>query len=513
MFYPDIWEAISNFLDSDDLYSISLTCKSAYKAFKRKKIQEKISWPLKCPKRLTADQREIVRQMEEHPIRVKLIHGSVGSGKTIVSLAYVLRKIEDQKLIIVLPPNLIKMWKDTCEQFFEITPRIVHNSNPKYNPSEEMMRTEPPEEKIIIYSYILFSRMNGTWLLNKKHYLIIDEAHHRVHHQYDFQEIVALSATPFKNEHLTYGIKKLFEDYEVSVDNVSFSLERNVIAAKLPEVIHMEPLQWKLRESVQKYIMDKKWKYLRNANAEIVNTMRDMKWIPEALTHTFVKDLKELYCGSYITIGRKKISLPTSGEQFVHKTRDDLVKIFPYPWETEVSKIYHATLKKEAEKNLERIINSCVKYHQCLAILEMLRERKEKAVIFDININYLPFLHKFLLDHGINSYMFTTHYDVNSRQRQLEKFKSDPEANVLLSSVQMLGEGHNVTEANHVIFLTNMLDKNKYYQAIGRCWRYPQKKPVYIHYMFNSELDRKIKEHADQTYDIENADWELLLSL
>jgi len=72
----------------------------------------------------------------------------------------------------------------------------------------------------------------------------------------------------------------------------------------------------------------------------------------------------------------------------------------------------------------------------------------------------------------------------------------------------MLGEGHNVTEANHVIFLTTMLDKNKYHQAIGRCWRYPQNKKVYVYNLFNSELDEKIYDSAFDKCDLAYIDLE-----
>ena len=76
----------------------------------------------------------------------------------------------------------------------------------------------------------------------------------------------------------------------------------------------------------------------------------------------------------------------------------------------------------------------------------------------------------------------------------------------------MLGEGHNVTEANHVIFLTVMMHQNKYYQAIGRCWRYPQKKNVYVYNLFNSELDEKIYESSLGKCNLANIDLEKALN-
>ena len=108
---------------------------------------------------------------------------------------------------------------------------------------------------------------------------------------------------------------------------------------------------------------------------------------------------------------------------------------------------------------------------------------------------------------GINSYIFSTHYAVIGRQKQLTKFKEDDNPGVLLSSISMLGEGQNVTEANHVIFLTQCLDQTKYYQAVGRCWRYPQDKTVKIHLLFGGMFDRKVYEHACGATELRTLTW------
>ena len=65
IFYKDIWICIGKFLDSDDLFSMSATCKAAHRALNTNYLQEKISWPLIRPKRLTAEQREVINKMEK----------------------------------------------------------------------------------------------------------------------------------------------------------------------------------------------------------------------------------------------------------------------------------------------------------------------------------------------------------------------------------------------------------------------------------------------------------------
>ena len=509
IFYRDIWVCIANFLDSDDLFNMSLTCKSAYRAFKTNSLQEKISWPLVQPKRLTADQREIVQKMEKLNSRLKLISGPVGSGKTLTSLAYALRKREifENKILIVVPPNLIKMWKESCVNFFGITPYVFHGSNPKYRYGVEKDKTEPPEEKILLFSSKIYAFNNFPWMTNRYDILLIDEAHHYVDlWGKTFSELIALSATAFKDDTVAYGIRKL---YKGDIKNVMFDLNKRIIAEKLPEIIPVAPYNFKLQPSVIHYILDKK---LRKHNGK--NNLKDMKWIPEVLTHPFVAlfyDKKKFPKGfllpDEIIVNKKKLNIigPYTQEYYIHEK--EFLSNNPFPWDKATKKRFSDFMQEKTKDNIDLCINSCVKYRQCLAILKSLRDRGEKAIIFDLNVTYIPFLHKYLVDNGMNSYLFTTHYSVSSRQLQLEKFKKDDKANVLISSVAMLGEGHNVTEANHVIFLSNYLDKNKYYQAIGRCHRFPQKKPVYTYHLFNSKLDKDIYDHAYGKFDLSTSDW------
>jgi len=529
--YPDIFQKIGEFLESDDLFSMALTCKSAYKAFRRPDIQKKISWPLVKPKRLTYDQRQVIKEMERAKIGLKLIYSSVGSGKSIVSLAYALRN-DFQNIIIVVPPNLITMWTKTCKEFFGETPLVLHNSNSKYNWRSEVQRTVPPKEKIVLLSYKIYYRLsyNFHWLDFTKSICIVDEAHHELDTNFSrFKEVIGLSATAFRKDGLSYGVKRLIENYNLSIEEIIFKLDNMVIANKLPEVFHYKPHSWTIDENLIDYILKKKTSPL---NGE--NDLRDLKWISEVLSHPYIIDLDNVYLGNTLTVAKKSFRIPPGNHNLFEEQRKQFYEnnLYPtYPILDEVDdyserhrlimeyrknvkvheKKYKEFEEKYTEKEINRIIRVNKKYRQCLAICEFLRDNNEKGIIFDINITYLPFLYKYLTDRGIVCYMFTTHYDVASRQKQLEKFKTDPEAQVLLSSVSMLGEGHNITEANHLIFLSPFSENNKYYQAIGRCHRYPQNKIVYVHYLFNSEFDKMTYEHSQGRANLSTLNWEKLL--
>jgi SNF2 family DNA or RNA helicase len=131
---------------------------------------------------------------------------------------------------------------------------------------------------------------------------------------------------------------------------------------------------------------------------------------------------------------------------------------------------------------------------QALHIVTDAISNGEKVVIFDSNVLALPIVAKFLNEFDIPTYIFSTHYEVKSRETQMAKFKASKEPCVLLSSVIMLAQGHNLPEANHVIIMTQSSNPTTYKQAIGRCHRYPQSKVVHVHYLFSSGLDRYMYE-------------------
>ena len=515
--YPDIWEAISRYLDSDDLFAVSATCKSAYRAFQRPILQQKVSYPLIKPKRLTADQREVIRDMEKLKSPVKLISASVGAGKSIVSLAYALRRNFD-KIFLVVPPNLIKMWWDTCKDFFGIDPVVMHGSNPNYRWTTDTTKKEIPESRVILSSYKIFDKTHFEWLDLVNSILIMDEAHHNSVYLWNkhFNEMVGLSATMFKRGQICYGIREMMERGGKNLEEVCFNLDKRIITSKLDDVIHLAPHKWKVDKSIIAHILKNKSSGTKTSE----NNLKDIGWISEVLSHPFLANIDDYYFGETLTVGRKKLRFRCiGGWKLIRQKENEFNVINPYPDFNSPPKVYKEYHKKNevfrenfAENYFQIAFKKCVKYHQCLSILQHLKARGEKAIIFDNNVTYLPFLQKFLTENGMVSYMFTTHYDVTSRQKQLEKFKNDENANVLLSSIAMLGEGHNVTEANHVIFLSSIPDKNKYYQAIGRCHRFPQSKKVYVHYLFNSELDEKIYQHSQGTTNLSNLDWEKCLN-
>jgi len=494
--YTDFWELIGRYLSSDDVYSFALTCKGAWKACKRPTLMKRMSFPMLVPYRLTYEQRQTIQQMETNPKqRFKLIHGDVGAGKTLVSISYAIRNYlhNDAKIVMCGPPSLIKMWWTTLQKYFGVEPLVLHSTDPKYNSKTSWIDIK---EKFILVSYKLLS-WNPNLFSDRHDLLIFDEAHHRANVPFgNFKEVVGLSATTNKKSGLAGGIRQILSSFDLNIDNCTYVLNKKILSeALLPVQYHSYDLSISTELSM---VCKNRIEYTRKGEQDFTSVNEICRY----LSHPEIIDLANEFTGGYVTVGRKKFHVDDGN---IAK-RDAVIN----KWRTEnsdyVGNITDA-INKLATFDIMKFGKNYPKYVQVYHIVKWANSRGEKVVLFDNSVTYLPFLHKFLSEYGINSYIFTTHYDVTGRQRQLEKFKEDTKPGVLLSSIQMLGEGQNAPEGNHVIFFSHSLDHTKYYQGVGRCWRYPQKKTVHVHLIFASRFERIMYEHACGATDLRLYNW------
>ena len=474
--YADVWQIIASHLPSDDLYSLSLTCKSAYSACTRPVVRARLSYPLQVPYKLTYDQRSTVKSMLNSYSGFKLVNGDVGSGKTITSIAYAIRQYPEpnSKIVMVAPPSLIKMWWNTLTKFFGIQPCVLHSINPKYKASESWAKK--PEEKFILVSYkLLGSHYNLDWFRKGNHILIIDESHHNNWFRLDdYTEVITLSATATKKGKYNHVSRHIAYSMGCTIDDNTYELSKKVLGKKLPKIsyhAYSGSINKKLQEDIAC-----KFRYTERGNMNLKSVPTTASYISHPMAPDITKGVSGN--GGCIKVGRKKFKTPDRG------------------W------INNLDIEIEGD--------NYYKYKAVVDIVLWAKKRGEKVLLFDVSTTWLPYLHKYLISKGIKSHIFSTHYGVTARQAQIEKFKKS--GDILMSSTNMLGEGHNVTEANHVIFFSQMLDANKYHQGIGRCWRYPQEKEIHVFLLFGCLFDRLIYEHACGNKNLETENWKELLA-
>jgi len=512
--YTDFWEKLGQYLSSDDIYSFALTCKGSWKACKRHSLKIRMSYPMSMPWRLTYEQRSVIKEMERRNTRFKLVQGSVGCGKTIVSISYAIRNYmsnPDAKIVMCGPPSLIQMWWTTLEKYFKIKPYVLHTTNTEYKSKSSW--SNPPQEKFILISHILMGRHdNIDWFDNTRDILIIDEAHHRTAAPFTkFKEVMGLSATTTKKSGLARGINHILSSFNLIAEDCKNSTELNqgytyylnnsVISEALP------PVEYHAYDTaVPQEILTLcrgKVAYTKKGEQDLTVIQDICKY----LSHPEILSLRDNCTAGYIMVGRKKFNVEEGNSEKRSEAYFKCEMENPGMTGRERHNIFH----KYATFDIMKFGRDYPKYVQTYHIIKWVFARGDKVVLFDNSVTYLPFLHKFLTEYGINSYIFSTHYDVTGRQRQLSKFKEDKAPAVLLTSIVMGGEGQNITEGNHVIFFTHTLDHTKYYQAIGRCWRYPQKKTVHVHLIFAGQFERKVYEHACNATDLRSYDWLELL--
>jgi len=136
----------------------------------------------------------------------------------------------------------------------------------------------------------------------------------------------------------------------------------------------------------------------------------------------------------------------------------------------------------------EDFINASARLKVCFKILEDIKSKNEKALIF---IEYNEWHRHDFLPEILRRYfalknlpmVINGQVDSISRQKRVDQFQSERgEFDVMLLSPKAGGVGLTLTAANHVIHLTRWWNPAVEDQASDRIYRIGQDRPVFIHY-------------------------------
>ncbi len=273
-------------------------------------------------------------------------------------------------------------------------------------------------------------------------------------------------------------------------------------------------------EEIDLIIFDEAHK-LRKSSSKInasINSLNYKKaW---ALTGTpiekNIKDLKNLLC----TIDKKlnPISLDKFSDSYVRSlTRDYLLRRMKSDVLSEMKEfeeniiylelsdiqrqrylnLFKKFLKAERDEQLklfgelqqlcdiDTVSGSSAKIDFAEELIEKIASNNEKCVVFSFWLNPFEELKKRLDKTYFRSFseQFDGSLSKEEREEALNNFKSKEECCVLLCSGKIGGEGINLTEANHVIFLNSWWNPSNNDQARDRVIRIGQSKKAYIYYL------------------------------
>lgn len=133
-------------------------------------------------------------------------------------------------------------------------------------------------------------------------------------------------------------------------------------------------------------------------------------------------------------------------------------------------------------------LNDSPKVHWLFAILEEIKQRNEKVIIFTEFRDIQIFLMRILMERfGLNVATVNGDSNTNSkkgptRQKIIDKFQEKIGFNIIILSTTAVGFGVNIQKANHVIHYTRSWNPAKEDQATDRAYRIGQEKEVFVYY-------------------------------
>jgi SNF2 family DNA or RNA helicase len=122
-------------------------------------------------------------------------------------------------------------------------------------------------------------------------------------------------------------------------------------------------------------------------------------------------------------------------------------------------------------------------------LIEKIHERGEKCIVFSFSLDPLKALRARLnkIYNSDFSTLFTGALDRDERDSAISYFKHNPKCSVFLCSGKIGGEGLNLTEANHAIFLNEWWNPSNNNQARDRIIRIGQNKEAFIHHLYSAD--------------------------
>lgn len=134
----------------------------------------------------------------------------------------------------------------------------------------------------------------------------------------------------------------------------------------------------------------------------------------------------------------------------------------------------------------EELVAQCSKFGLMHRLLLKLRARGHKVLIFSQMTRMLDLLETYLEQSGLRCCRIDGSVQWQDRQRHMAEFNSDPELFVFLLSTRAGGLGINLTGADTVIIYDSDWNPHQDMQAMDRCHRIGQTKPVHVYRLATS---------------------------
>jgi SNF2 family DNA or RNA helicase len=419
--------------------------------------------------------RKVLRQMGGRA----LLADEVGLGKTIeaglICAEYLARGMV-QSLLVLTPASLVSQWQLELGEKFNIATVTTDSKDPKQAP-EEFWTAHPR----IIASFNTAKSAKHFPIVTRRHWdlVIVDEAHHlknrstlnwKLVNALNKRFILMLSATPVQNSLVElFNLLTLLKPGLLQTE-AAFKKEyvdsRNVRLPKNPE---------KLRTLMREVM-------IRNTRALV--DVKLPKRFATTITVTPSTSEEKLYQDLAAYLRSKE-------EELDKLSRTNLLMRAGSSPCALTDSLKHLTkrLPSEELKALTRRAAQIKQVEKALALVEMLKQSRQKTLVFSTHKATSTFLAKTLQEAGIPFAEFLGGMSLKQKDAAIAAFRD--EVSVLLAS-ETGGEGRNIQFANVIVNYDLPWNPMKIEQRIGRIHRIGQTQDVFI---FNFCLKGSIEEY------------------
>ena len=475
---------------------------------KAKKAQEKASEPAAAPGELSETKKMLpMMNVEMRDYQLKgvrwlialyqnglngILADQMGLGKTVQTIGFLSHLRHKGVLgpyLVLGPLSTLPNWVNEFKRFCPDFPVVLYHGN-KQERAEIRMRQLPtstpikPEFPVIVTSFeIVMADRKFLQKYNFK-YLVVDEGHRLKN--FDCKLIRELKSIPTANKLLLTGtplqnslpelwsllhflLPDVFSSlsqfqswFDFNADGDAAGNEEANKRVKVVEKLHgiLKPfLLRRLKGDVETNLPRKKEIVLY---AHMVETQRKFN---DALVDKTIGDMLQKISGGSAPVGATALNnmLMQLRKNCNHP---DLISggldgsiMFP---------------------SAEELVEQCGKFRLLDRLLTKLSERGHKTLIFSQMTRMLDLIESYLEQKGRKVCRIDGSVPWQERKKQMDLFNTDPNYGVFLLSTRAGGLGINLTAADTVIIYDSDWNPHQDMQAMDRCHRIGQTKPVHV---------------------------------
>lgn len=403
-------------------------------------------------------------------IKGGILADEMGLGKTIQMIATILSKPKKHTLI-VLPRALLEQWNQAMVKFVNHYPLVYHNSNPDYKKINSQLIDNSP---IILTTYGMINRypiLSYSW-----DRIVFDEAHHlRSPKSKNFKYALQLSSpikwlitgTPIQNKRTDFyslcRILNIPESFYIDTKNAPtiaklFILKRTKLQVGLslpPLNQHIISAPWK--SNTEKLLAQELHQSLSFSNLHKTSAFHSN--IPSQL--------------AFLTYARQSCILPSLLSNRIQQFQDDDIIDDPQLFIDGMN----------GTSKLDSVLHSIIQR----------KDNGNRKLIFCHYRGEIDYIKDYLIKYNLTVQSFDGRVPQSKRQDILTD-----SCDVLILQIKTGCEGLNLQQFNEVYFVSPHWNPAVEDQAVARCHRFGQDKPVEV-FRFNMDnLDDNGAVNIDQ---------------